>query len=112
MDRRTVVEGPDIAEQYGDAMPKRSAALTLVLTALPAALLAGCGGGSETTPSVPFSPSATLRAIGGTVRTQKPDFVLQVTTRPGDENMRSVAVRLPRVVLVDTGALGGLCTRK
>jgi hypothetical protein len=61
---------------------------------------------------VPFAPSATLRAVGGTVRTQKPDFVLRVATRPNDENMRSAAVRLPRVVLVDTSALGGLCSRR
>lgn len=92
-------------------MPKQPAAALLALAALVAGVLAGCGG-SEAPPSVPFSPSATLRAVGGTVRTQKPDFVLRVTTRPNDENMRSVAVRLPRVVLVDTGALGGLCSRR
>lgn len=99
-------------EQYGDAVPKRPPAAALAPALLLVAALAGCGGGSETTPSVPFSPRATLQAVGGTVRTQKPDFVLRVATRPGDENLRSVAVRLPRVVLVDTGALGGLCTRR
>jgi hypothetical protein len=96
--------------KYGDAMPKRAIAAPLALAALLAALVAGCGS-ETTTPSVPFAPSATLRAVGGTVRTQKPDFVLRVTTRPNDENMRSVAVRLPRVVLVDTTALGGMCSR-
>jgi hypothetical protein len=76
-----------------------------------AILIAGCGGGSEDTgSSQPFQPQAGLRAIGGTVRTDKPRFVLRVAARPGDANIRSVAVTLPPVVLVDATELGSFCT--
>jgi hypothetical protein len=72
---------------------------------------AGCGGGSGTTTSQPFEPHATLRAIGGTVRTDKPKLVMRVATNPGDANIRSVTVNLPPVVLVDTQAIRRLCSR-
>ena len=72
--------------------------------------IAGCGGGSDTTSSSkPFAPQASLRAIGGTVRTDKPDLVIDVAMRSGDANIRSVAVNLPPVLLVDPTALGGVC---
>jgi hypothetical protein len=75
--------------------------------------LAGCGGGSETsTPSTPFRPKASLRAVGGTNRSAKPDLVLHVVTRPGDANIRSLAVNLPPVVLVDTTAIGAICSER
>jgi hypothetical protein len=84
----------------------------LLIPALFVALLAtGCGGGGSTTASEPFQPQATLRAVGGTVRTEKPSFVLHVVTRPGDANIRSVAVTLPKVVLVDATAIRELCTK-
>ena len=84
-----------------------------VLAALAAAVaLAGCGGGSETTtPSEPFQPQASLRAVGGTARADKPAFVIHVVTRPGDANIRSVAVTLPAVVLVDAVAIRDICSR-
>jgi hypothetical protein len=73
-----------------------------------AALFAGCGGGGDsesTAASTPFAPHATLAAVGGTQRTDKPEIVMRVLARPGDANIRSVAVDLPPVVLVDTGAI-------
>lgn len=74
---------------------------------------AGCGGGSGTsTSSEPFQPQASLKAVGGTARTEKPAFVVDVAPRPGDPNIRSVAVTLPPVVLVDPTAIRQLCTRK
>jgi hypothetical protein len=74
---------------------------------------AGCGGGSdESVPAKPFHPRAALRAVGGTVRTDKPEFVSRVFTRPGDANIRSAAIKLPRVVLVDQTALGNICTKR
>lgn len=83
-----------------------------VLVALAAAILvAGCGGGSDSsTTSGPFEPQATLKALGGTVRADKPSFVMHVEARPGDANIRSVAVNLPPVVLVDPTAIGVLCS--
>lgn len=98
---------------YGAAV--RSRLHLTLLAALGATLLAaGCGdGGSDTTESAaPFEPRATLEAIGGTSRTDKPEIVLRVTARPGDANIRSVAVRLPPVVLVDTTAVGKICSQK
>lgn len=78
-----------------------------------AIFIAGCGGGSESsTPSEPFEPQASLRAIGGTVRTDKPQFVMLVKARPGDANIRSAAVTLPPVVLVDQTAIRGLCSKR
>jgi hypothetical protein len=75
-------------------------------------LVVGCGEGSESTePAEPFAPHATLEAIGGTVRTDKPQLVMRVEARPGDENIRSVAVNLPPVVLVDATAIGRICSQ-
>jgi hypothetical protein len=83
----------------------------LLLAVVSALLLAGCGGDSETTGSgASFEPHASLEAVGGTKRTDKPELVLRVEARPGDENIRSVAVNLPPVVLVDTTAIGRICS--
>ena len=49
--------------------------------------------------------------IGGTARTEKPEFALRVIARPGDENIRSVTVDLPPVVLVDSTAIGKICSK-
>ena len=78
-----------------------------------AILVTGCGGDSETTASAePFEPHATLKAAGGTARTDKPALLLRVEARPGDDNIRSVAVNLPPVVLVDTTAVGKICSER
>jgi len=77
------------------------------------ALASGCGGGSETAASNgSFEPQASLEAVGGTARTEKPQFVLRVVTRRGDANIRSVAVNLPPVVLGDPTAIGDVCPRR
>jgi hypothetical protein len=82
------------------------------LAALVAAIVAaGCGGDSETISSEPFQPQASLSAVGGTVRGDKPAFLIRVDARPGDSNIRSVEVILPPVVLVDAAAIGRLCSR-
>jgi hypothetical protein len=92
-------------------MLRRTAVAGLLGALACATLLAGCGGDSGTTASTePFEPHATLRAVGGTVRTDKPRLVIRVEARPGDDNIRSVAVNLPPVVLVDTTAVGKICS--
>src|SRR4051812_47748099 len=74
------------------AMPRRNALVSLLGALACATLIAGCGGDSATTaPTGPFQPRATLRAIGGTVRTEKPRLMMRVEAKPGDENIRSVA---------------------
>ena len=92
-------------------MLRRTVIFSLLGALACVALLAGCGGDSGTTaPTEPFQPHATLKAIGGTVRTDKPRIVIRVEARPGDENIRSVNVNLPPVVLVDTTAIGRICS--
>jgi hypothetical protein len=83
---------------------------TLLAAALTAIFVAGCGGSSE--PSKPFAPQVSLHAVGGTAHADKPSIVLRVKTRPGDDNIHSVAVKLPPVLLVDPTALSGFCTEK
>jgi hypothetical protein len=76
-------------------------------------LLAGCGSSSETRETAtPFSPRATLTAIGGTARTEKPEVLLRVEARPGDAAIRSASVTLPASFLVDQTALGNLCSER
>ncbi len=92
-------------------LPFRQISSALAILAV-AALAAGCGGGSKsTTPSVPFAPQASLRAIGGTTRGDKPQFLLRVRARPGDADIRSAAVTFPPAVFVDQLALGNLCSK-
>jgi hypothetical protein len=77
--------------------------------------IAGCGGGSGSTgeESEPaFAPRASLRAVGGTTRTSKPEFVLRVEPRPGEPSLKSVAVELPPVVLVDPTSFGRFCSER
>lgn len=81
-------------------------------------LLGGCGGGGSdtgeagTSARAPFSPRASLRAIGGTQRTDKPELVMLVQARPGDDNIRAATIKLPPVLLVDQAALGNLCSER
>ncbi len=77
-------------------------------------LVAGCGGNSEENGDAgkPFEPKASLTAIGGTVRTDKPELVMRVEARPGDVNIRSAAVTLPTAFMVDQTALGDLCSKR
>ncbi|HEY5976650.1 MAG TPA: hypothetical protein VIT85_02235 [Solirubrobacterales bacterium] len=90
--------------------PRRS--ILLLASTLLLGLLAGCGGDSDTgTSGGSFEPTATLRAVGGSARTDKPDFVLRVQARPGDENLRSVNILLPPVTLVDATSIGRICGR-
>ncbi len=88
---------------------------TLAVAALIACAtwLAACGGGSETTTTETeqaFSPRASLRAVGATQRTGKPEFVFRVEPRAGQPNLKSASVELPPVVLVDPTAIGTFCS--
>lgn len=88
----------------------RPALLAILVISL---FLAGCGGDEDDVePREPFSPQASLTAIGGTERTDKPEVVLRVETRPGDANIRSAAVILPAAFIVDQAALANLCSER
>lgn len=93
-------------------MPLRRPIATAIATAAAAFLVAGCGGDSDESdePAKPFEPQASLTAIGGTARTDKPELVMRVDARPGDANIRSASVTLPSAFLVDQTALGNLCS--
>lgn len=92
----------------------RRGSIRVALVAFAASILvAGCGDDSEDgETNRPFEPRASLTAIGGTERTDKPELVMRVEARPGDANIRSAAVTLPSGVLVDQAGVGVLCSEK
>jgi hypothetical protein len=94
-------------------MPRCRLSPALLATLVISLFVAGCGGDEEDSePHQPFGPQASLTAIGGTERTDKPELVLRVETRPGDANIRSAAVILPAAFIADQAALGNLCSER
>src|SRR5665811_2209708 len=84
----------------------------LAAALLSALLVVGCGGdsGDEESAAEAFAPRVSIEAVGGTERTDKPEIVIRVATRPGDANIRAAAITLPNAVLADQAALGNLCS--
>jgi hypothetical protein len=65
--------------------------------------------------TLPFKPKMTVRVLGGrkeTRRSVNPSVQFDLTTRPGDANIKSVAVTLPKAFEIDQRHLGNLCTEK
>jgi hypothetical protein len=94
-------------------MPRRSLSLLFLLAVAAAFLIAGCGGDSEDeSVAEPFEPRASLTAVGGTVRTEKPALVMRVEARPGDAGIRAAAVTLPAAFIVDQTAVRNLCSER
>ncbi len=101
---------------------RRSLIASILLALAVAIPIAGCGGSDSTSTDSTsgsagagggsFAPQATLSAVGGTVRTDKPRFEIKVTATPGDTNIKSASVNLPPVVLIDTTAIRDLCTKQ
>ena len=61
----------------------------------------------------PFKPKMTIRQLGGrkaTGRARTPSLEFDLTTRPGDANIKSVAVTLPKAFEIDQRHLGNLCS--
>jgi hypothetical protein len=61
-----------------------------------------------------FKPKMTIRQLGGhgqTKRSRNPSLRFDLTTRPGDANIRSVAVTLPKAFSIDQTHLGNICSR-
>jgi hypothetical protein len=64
--------------------------------------------------SMPFAPRMTIRQLGGhraTTRSKDPELQFDLTTHPGEANIRSVAVTLPRVFEIDQRHLSNICSK-
>jgi hypothetical protein len=60
---------------------------------------------------LPFKPRMTLtHKGGGTVRSKNPSLEFHLHTRPGDANVKSVAVILSKAFAIDQRHLGNLCS--
>ncbi|HEY7257113.1 MAG TPA: hypothetical protein VH476_10575 [Solirubrobacterales bacterium] len=64
--------------------------------------------------TLPFRPTMSIRQTGGhkqTGRSQDPSLRFDLKTRPGEANIRSVAVTLPKAFAVDQRHLGNICSK-
>jgi hypothetical protein len=64
--------------------------------------------------TLPFKPRMTITQLGSrkqTKRNQDPSLRFDLNTRPGDANIKSVAVTLPKAFAVDQRHLGNICSR-
>ena len=61
-----------------------------------------------------FKPKMTIAQLGGrkgTARAKDPSLRFDLNTRPGDANIKSVALTLPNALEIDQAHLGNLCSR-
>lgn len=64
--------------------------------------------------TLPFRPRMTITQLGGheaTRRSQDPSMRFDLDTRPGDANVRSVALTLPKAFAIDQRHLGNICSK-
>ena len=64
--------------------------------------------------SLGFAPKLTITQLGGhkaTARAQEPSLQFDLTTQPGNANIKSVAVTLPKAFEIDQAHLGNICDR-
>jgi hypothetical protein len=66
--------------------------------------------------TLPFKPRMTVRQVGGTKgstqRGGNPELQFDLTTRPGDANIKSLSVTLSNAFEIDQRHLGNLCSEK
>jgi hypothetical protein len=65
--------------------------------------------------TLPFKPKMTVRALGSRKNTRRsinPSLQFDLTTRPGDANIKSIAVTLSDAFEIDQGHLGNICSEK
>jgi hypothetical protein len=63
--------------------------------------------------TLPFKPKMTVRRIGHQVkRSSNPSLRFDLTTRPGDANIRSMSVILAPAFAIDQRHLGNICSEK
>ncbi len=61
-----------------------------------------------------FKPKMTIRQLGGrgqTKRSKNPSLRFDLHTRPGDANIKSIAVTLPKAFAIDQRHLGNICSK-
>jgi hypothetical protein len=58
-----------------------------------------------------FKPSVSLKLKGGTRRAKHPALRVVVKPRPGDANIASASVAVPRTLFLEQGHIQGICTR-
>jgi hypothetical protein len=64
--------------------------------------------------TLPFAPTMTITQLGSrqtTKRNQDPSLRFDLRTRPGEANIKSVAVTLPKAFEIDQRHLGNICSR-
>ncbi len=64
--------------------------------------------------TLPFAPKMTITQLGShkaTQRGKEPSLQFDLDTQPGDANIKSVAVTLPKALEIDQEHLGNLCDR-
>jgi hypothetical protein len=64
--------------------------------------------------SLPFAPRMKVTQLGGhkdTLRAANPSVRFDLNTRPGDANIKSIAVTLPNALEIDQTHLGNLCAK-
>jgi hypothetical protein len=64
--------------------------------------------------TLPFKPQMTITQLGSrkqTTRSQDPSLRFDLNTRPGDANIKSVAVTLPKAFAIDQRHLGNICSK-
>jgi len=64
--------------------------------------------------TLPFKPKMSVTQLGGrkqTKRNRDPSLRFDLRTRPGDANVKSVAVTLPKAFAVDQRHLGNICSK-
>ncbi len=61
-----------------------------------------------------FAPKMSITQLGGhkaTARSKDPSLAIELNTRPGDANIKSIAVTLPKAFEIDQRHLGNICDR-
>ena len=64
--------------------------------------------------TLPFAPKFSITQLGGrkaTARSKDPSLAIELNTRPGDANIKSIAVTLPKAFEIDQRHLGNICDR-
>ena len=64
--------------------------------------------------SLPFKPKMTFRVLGGNKKTHRsanPPVQIDLRTQPGDANIKSLSVTLPKAFAIDQRHLGNICSK-